>query len=324
MPPSFELPPTPPPTPPPTQPTTPDSMSSDTASLQQASHLSIEQQRQNRLLLALTTPQAGHPITGTPVLGSPSHAASSFPLPPTPPRTPTPPTPSHPSDGSTTLPLRPLDYYFGAHLNIDLKQRRAVHEYMLCRMTQELTVSYVNRALLALLLVLDDEPSPSPSPTTASSSSSRLEATALETVLIEELASLLEYEETLRTAAARTVRTMWTPGLPGHNVARATPSSEGGCVGDGDSASRSRTGSAPCMDPCTAITAGTATTRTASTAGILNTGATISGWTSSRSTSTHCGSDSDGGAAARGNERTSPTTTVIVAAAMMREIPPDE
>ncbi|KAK6821280.1 hypothetical protein PG987_015680 [Apiospora arundinis] len=66
--------------------------------------------------------------------------------------------------------LRPLNFYFGPHLNNDVKRRRAVHEYMLCRVTQELTASFIHHILLVLLYLPffsrhdnhDDEPNPPP------------------------------------------------------------------------------------------------------------------------------------------------------------------
>ncbi|KAK8000703.1 hypothetical protein PG990_013303 [Apiospora arundinis] len=97
--------------------------------------------------------------------------------------------------------LRPLDVYFGPHLNNDVKRRRAVHEYMLCRVTQELTASFIHHILLVLLsLPTDDE--------------NLLDHLVLYAILLRELAALCQYEDAMRASAARAVRTMWSLGLP--------------------------------------------------------------------------------------------------------------
>ncbi|KAK8123084.1 hypothetical protein PG984_011754 [Apiospora sp. TS-2023a] len=218
MPPSHEL----PPTPPPTRPTTPDSMIINAGSNErQDSHPSSTEQPQQhqpqpQQLLpppAVPPPPSGHFIPGLIFGPPPPHpATAATELPPTPPRTP-------PNDGTTPhqVTIRPLDYYFGPHLNNDTKRRRAVHEYMLCRMTQDLTTSYVQHTLLALISLM---PLPPPPPI-----SLPLEAASPETIvtalLIREMVSLLEREASLRAAAVRIVRMMWSLGLSGRTVARA-------------------------------------------------------------------------------------------------------
>ncbi|KAK8074517.1 hypothetical protein PG997_009180 [Apiospora hydei] len=180
----------PPPTPPPTRPPTPDSMTSDASSPQQAPSPPPEQQEPQ----SVSPPPADDPLTES-LFGPPPTAATT--------------SPPHSPNDSIHHRLRPLDHYFGPHLNHDLKQRRAVHEYMLCRMTQDQTTLYIHRAILALLLLL---------PPSSSSSSSSAPATSFEAEvddrLIWELASLLQHEAALHAATARTVRTMWLLGLP--------------------------------------------------------------------------------------------------------------
>ncbi|KAK6859444.1 hypothetical protein PG995_003080 [Apiospora arundinis] len=113
--------------------------------------------------------------------------------------------------------LRPLDVYFGPHLNNDVKRRRAVHEYMLCRVTQELTASFIHHILLVLLYLPffsrhdnhDDETNP---PRT--DDENLLDHIVLYAILLRELASLRQYEDAMRASAARAVRTMWSLGLP--------------------------------------------------------------------------------------------------------------
>ncbi|KAK7915149.1 hypothetical protein PG985_012852 [Apiospora marii] len=217
MPPSFEL---PPPTPPPTRPATPDSMSSNASSDQQppSSPASTEQPQQQAQQPPALPPLSFSQFSPGPLFGRPPppHPPAPTPatdLPPTPPRT--------PASGQTNpqAALRPLDFYFGPHLNNDLKRRRAVHEYMLCRMTQDLTALYTQRALLALALLMPLPPPPSPTaPLTSASSSPETILTAL---LATELLTLLERQAALRAAALRTVRTMWSLGLPSRTVARA-------------------------------------------------------------------------------------------------------
>lgn len=190
---------------------------------QDSSSSSTEQQQQQQPPPAIP-PSFGHFIPG-PLFGHPPHptaATTADELPPTPPRTPI--LRPIPANGDT-IPqaLRPLDYYFGPHLNSDLKRRRAVHEYMLCRMTQDLTAVYLQRALLALLLLTPLPPPPPPSAPLSSLlvSSSSPPETLLTALLVRELASLLEREAALRAAAARIARTMWSLGLSGLTVARA-------------------------------------------------------------------------------------------------------
>ncbi|KAK8008167.1 hypothetical protein PG991_010718 [Apiospora marii] len=219
MTPAFEL---PPPTPPPTRPATPDSMSSNASSDQQevSSPSSTEHQQQQQ-------PQPQQPPALPPLSFSQFSPGPLFGPPPPHPAAPTtatdlPRTPPRTRASGQTVPqpaLRPLDFYFGPHLNNDLKRRRAVHEYMLCRMTQDLTALYIQRALLALALLRPLPPPPSPSaPLTSASSSPETLLTAL---LVTELLTLLQRQATLRAAALRTVRTMWSLGLPSRTVARA-------------------------------------------------------------------------------------------------------
>lgn len=186
-------------------------MSSNTDSDQHeaSSPDSIEQQPQPQPLSALPPFSFGHFSPG-PLFGPPPHPTAptnTTELPPTPPRTP-------PTSETT---LRPLDSFFAPHLNNDHKRRRAVHEYMLCRMTQDLTALYTQRALLALALLM---PLPPPPPPSAPLSASGPE-TIFTALLVAELLTLLERQTSLRAAALRIVRTMWSLGLPGRTVARA-------------------------------------------------------------------------------------------------------